>query len=462
MYRGVCMVDSQTARLLLVDDDSDSSLSLSRGLKASGLEGEIRVAANGEKAIQLVREWDPHVAVIDLCLNPSEGVEGGFRLLSQLANHNSLCRVIVLTGNACIENGIRALNSGAASFLEKPVDIKHIHALLYELIKQSRLRREYELLKNKQDGLGIAELVVGQSKAMDSVRQSLLYAASTTQAVLLTGETGTGKGLCALAIHRFGNRGSQRFVRYQPNFSSADLVNSDLFGHTKGAFTGAWEDRKGLISEAHQGTLFLDEIDELPLETQVTLLGVLQERKYRPMGCNKESEANFRLISASNQDIGECLESGRLRRDFYHRAAHQEIRIPPLRERMEDIEELSRFVLAKLRDREEVQVFDISHAATDMLMSFNWPGNVRQLESVVEGAAFRTQYHGRTCISEEDIEIPGQIKRTSSHKMSFNEQVQKFKLELINTSLAKNSGNQVKAAQELGLDRSTLRRILNR
>ena len=181
--------------------------------------------------------------------------------------------------------------------------------------------------------------MIGESAAAQKLKCELSYAAQSNQAVLLNGETGTGKGLCAQVIHELSPRKARALVRYQPLYSSPDLVNSDLFGHLQGAFTGAAENREGLLNEAQGGTLFLDEIDELPPTTQVTLLGVLQDRRYRPLGSNKEQAADFRLICASNQNLEHCVQSGKLRVDLYHRLAHLQIQILPLRERLAALEQ---------------------------------------------------------------------------------------------------------------------------
>jgi len=450
----------KSARLLLVDDDGDALLSLTRALKAQGFNGVISAASTAERAMELAAKEDPHAAVVDLCLDDKEGVESGFKLIKSLAAVAPFCRVIVLTGHASTAHGIRALNLGAASFLEKPADLNHLLALLQDGVAQSELRRAYEELKTSKGGDEIGRLIIGCSAKMRALVEEVKYASQTGQPVLITGETGTGKGLCAQTIHRLSARNRFKFVRYQPNFSSADLVNSDLFGHRRGAFTGAYEDRRGLIQEAEQGTLFLDEIDELPLETQVTLLGVLQDRKYRPLGSDREQETNFRLICASNQDIEQCLAQGKLRKDFYHRIAYQHIHIPPLREHCEDIKDLACFILGSLREREQVHVFEIEKAAMDRLMHFEWPGNVRQLEAVVESAAYKAQFAGRSSVGEEDLNLGA--KAADVGGVGFHDQVQAFKLKLINDALARQGGNQLKAARELGLERSTLRRLLAR
>ena len=447
--------------ILLVDDDSEALLSLARALKAAGLDLPIHAAGNPGAARDLFIQRRPNVIVLDLALVPQHGVESGFELLKEFIAADGSARVIMLTGHNAIEHGIRALNIGAASFLEKPADIPLLVALIRDGVHQSTIRRAYEKLKQDSSD-ALDDFVIGTSAAIEEVKRNIRYAAANSQAVLITGETGTGKGLCAIAIHRLSARGARHLVRYQSSYSTADLVNSELFGHTKGAFTGALADRRGLLSDADGGTLLLDELDELPQETQVTLLGVLQERKFRPVGANSEVSSDFRLICATNADPHKSIEAGKLRRDLFHRVAHLRIHLPALRERRQDIAPISAHVLRRLSEREAVAVYEIEVAALRKLESYAWSGNVRELEAVVEGAAFRAQYEGRRIIIAADVVFVGDAAPASAQNRSFSEQVEDFKHSLIAAALQRHCGNQVKAAQELGIDRSSMRRILAR
>jgi len=446
--------------VLLVDDDSEALLSLSRALRAAGLQAALHASTTTGKALNLLRDCSPKVAVLDLCLNEYDGVESGLALLREVRRRNPTCRIIVLTGNGSLEAGIRSLNEGAANFVEKPADVLHLAALIRDGIQQSELRRNYDEIKRESMEKSCCALIIGKSRQAELLRESTAYAARTNQAVLITGETGTGKGLCARVIHGLGERAQHRFVRYQPNYGSADLVSSDLYGHMRGAFTGADADRTGLIAEAHQGTLFLDEIDALPLETQVALLGVLQDRILRVVGSSSEQRVEFRLICASNQDVPECVRSGKIRPDFYHRIAHFTIHVPALRDRMEDIPVLCDHLLGQMRERERITVLGIETAALHILSQYIWPGNVRELQAVVEGAASRAQFAGKVYIDEDDVCLPSDHVRSGS--TNFHEQVNVFKRQLIEHALLRSQHNQARAAKEIGLDRSTMRRILAR
>lgn len=446
--------------LLLVDDDGEALLSLARALGSVQAGVRIEAAGSVAKALEAAQGLRPDVAVIDLSIEPAKGVESGFELLQKLLSLIPECRVIVLTGHGSLEYGVRALSLGAASFVEKPGDVDHLSALVRDGFKQAALRRAYNELLAAGVGARLQSEIVGSSPRTTALREELRFAGQTSQPVLLCGETGTGKGLCAHAIHRAGASGRGNFVRYQPNYASADLVSSELFGHVKGAFTGALSDRPGLIAEAEGGTLFLDEIDELPQAVQVSLLGVLQERVYRPVGSDRMKTARFRLICATNRPVDESLSNGRLRPDFFHRVAHLQIELPPLRERLQDIAELCNHFLAGLRDREGLNVFAVTDQSIDVLRRQKWPGNIRQLQALVENAAFRAGLDGRSCIDPIDLRLGDPVQTVSSP--DFNSRVEAFKLHLIEESLARNGGNQVRAAADLNLDRSTLRRILER
>lgn len=447
--------------VLLVDDDSEALLSLARALKGALPEVTFHGAGTIKKALEIQETAQPRAAVIDLSLETSRGVASGFELLETLRKNDPALRVIVLTGHGSTEHGVTSIQKGAASFLEKPANIQHLAVLLSDAINQSMLRRELEarLLDAHRS---VLSHIAGVGEKARKLKDEILFAAFSNQPIFLNGESGTGKGLCAAVIHSLGRQKEGRFIRYQPSFMSSDLVNSDLFGHKKGAFTGAESDRKGLIEEASSGTLFLDEIDSLPLETQVLLLGVLQERLFRPVGSNQTVQSNFRLISASNSHLTKLIDEGKFRKDLYFRIAHLTIEIPPLRERKEDLEVLVESILSELRERGEISVCEVHKDAMVLLQSYDWPGNIRELQAVVEGAAYRAQFESRYEIKSSDIKLQKNHAPSDSGGLEgFHAQVAAFKLKLIQEALDRNGGNQVRAAKELGLDRSTMRRLMS-
>lgn len=452
-------------KILLVDDQVEALLSLTRALKANEPSFTIEAVATAERALIYLSKQEVKVAVIDLSLDPKRGVESGFDLLHSICLLDAPPKIIVLTGNSSVENGVRALGLGAAHFLEKPPELAHLAALIRDCAAQADLLNAFN---DNSKGVGSVLLqqdLVGISPQVEALKEELLFAASTNQSILLVGETGTGKTHCASLIHSLSSRSRNKFVYYSPAFNSSDLVNKDLYGHLKGSFTGATESRAGMLRESDAGTLFLDEVDELPQETQVSLLRAIQNKSFRVLGSNKEEKSNFRLITATNRRQDELLSSGKLREDFYHRIAHKIIRLPTLRERREDIRNLSTTFLQALTKREEVRVYSIEPEVFLLLEKYVWPGNVRELQAVIEGAAYLAQFKGRSEILAKDLKFEASnylALNTSTEAKGFHEQVENFKLKLVKEALDQSEGNQVQAAKQLGLDRSSLRRILAR
>ena len=352
------------ARVLLIDDDAELVLSLSRALRAQNLPAEIEAATTGKSALNIFNKSSFEVVVLDLCLDENIGVESGLNLLCRLKSIDPTVRVIVLTGHGSVEHGIRSLSFGASNFLEKPANVSHLKELIIDGIAQASLRRNFDKLKTQSKD-ALDDYLIGTSSLMQKVKQEIWFAASNNQPVLLLGETGTGKGVCARAIHSLSKRSDKELVLYQPNYSSTDLVNSDLFGHKSGSFTGADSDRQGLLLRADNGTLFLDEVDSLPLDSQVLLLGVLQDKMFRPLGSDIRIPSNFRIISATNAELETKIEEKLFREDLFHRIAQLELKLPPLRKRKEDIPILSEYFLSALRKDESINVFTFEENALD-------------------------------------------------------------------------------------------------
>jgi DNA-binding NtrC family response regulator len=454
------MSDTLQSTLLLIDDDVEALGLLGARLRGGCAGKEIYTASSSQSALRVQERNRPDVAVVDLCLAPEGGVCAGFELIRRLREQDPSMRIIVLTGYAAFDHGVRAITLGAASFLEKPADIAHLTALIKDCGVQAALRREVEKLRQFESARQLPGLV-GASPVFKALLEEVRFAAAGNQPVLICGETGSGKGVIAGAIHALGQRASAPLVRYQANFSGGDLVSSDLFGHRRGAFTGAGEDRCGMIESADGGTLFLDEVDELPTETQISLLGVLQERTFRRLGASEERSSDFRLLSATNRNLDDSLRSGKIRHDFFHRIAHLVIQVPPLRDRINDIEALAEHFLACVRERENLPVARIDSEALARLQEYDWPGNVRELQAVIESAAYRA------CFKERPVIVASDLRRNFSGKSrgseqggGFHEKVSLFRRQLVREALLAHQGNQVQAAKKLGIDRSSLRRIL--
>lgn len=462
IYMSISEIDSQNATVLFVDDDPDHVEHLLSALTRRDVSFNKLHAINESQAFSLQSLHHPEVAVVDLSLDPSIGPESGFSLISTLLSHDPSLRILVLTGHGSREYGIKALHHGAASFLEKPADVSHLLALITDAIIYSRLKRNFNALCKQNEQAHNLIKIQSNSVAMNEVIRTAQFASTHSQPVLILGETGTGKGVIASAIHRATVCRKGKFIRFQPSFGSQDLVSSELFGHQKGAFTGATDARSGLLEEADKGTLFIDEVGDLPHQTQIMLLDVLQEKRFRRLGSNREFKVDFRLISATNKSVEECLEKFLLREDFYHRISHLRIIIPPLRERKEDIPFLAQQFIERVANTENLSVQGISDGALGKLSRYSWPGNVRELQSVIEGGVYRAAYEERRFLDAKDLHLNTTQSSTRSSDASFRERVNTFEEQLIQEALRKAKGNQTLAANLLKLDRTSLRRIHNR
>lgn len=460
--------ESLDYRLLVIDDDNDASSSICKALHYLHSNFSYKTCSTIKEALNLQINFRPQVIILDLNLNDKDqiGVLSGFNLLTALKKEAPHVRVIMLTGHASQSNGIRALELGAASFLEKPANLQHLSALVQDGFTQGALGFEVHAQRQAKVA-NLRHLLPGSSTQAIKLRSEVEFASFSEQSILLVGETGSGKGVTAKVIHKLGKRSEHPFIRFQATFSSADLCNSELYGHRKGAFTGALSDRLGLLKEADLGTFFLDEIDELPLSLQVSLLGTLQDKRFREVGSNKEITSNFRLIAAMNKDPESALIAGKLREDLYHRIAHFSIRLPPLRERLSDILEFCELELGRLRREEALQgIVGLTDGAINKLTSYPWPGNLREFNAVLNGAAFLSRFKGLNLITPEEIKLP-LLENVSSSVVEFatttlEAQVKIFKKKVIHETLNRYNGNQVRAAKALGIDRTTLRRILER
>ncbi len=452
--------------ILLIDDDAEVLQSLAKALSPLVQGLSLCAATSATEGLKLLTSENPRVVVLDLCLDPRASTESGFSALREIRALDPHARVIVLTGHGSTVNGVRALSLGASSFLEKPIDPAHLAALVKDAAAQAELRREHARLATRAVSPA-QELLCGRSVAVESLRERIAFLAATPQSVLILGETGVGKGVCARAIHELSARRSGKFVHYQPHFGGGDIVHSELFGHVRGSFTGATESRRGLALDADRGTLFIDELDEVPLETQVRLLDLIQEKRVRALGSDSLQQIDCRFIAATNRDIAEAVATGKLRRDLHFRLGQSTLHVPALRERLEDIPNLVELFLRRLRERESLNVFEASRQVLEGFAGRLWEGNVRELQAATETAAYHAHFAGRTVIEPLDVEGPSRashypVAAASDSGLTLHEQVELFKSEIIERALAQAGGSQVQAARVLGVDRGLLRRALAR
>jgi len=451
-------MEASLQTVLFVDDDESALRTLTSSLIRNHSKFDCVLAQTEQEALESYSKHSPAVCVLDLEIEPSKGPNSGLELLSKLALLNPKVKILILTGHGEDQYGIEALKRGATSFLAKPVDILHLKALIEDGLSFASLNKRNQDLEEQLISSIPSVGLFTKNESMKKVLGELKFAASTPQSLLLLGETGTGKGILAGAIHQLAHP-NRPFIRAQPSFGNFDLIQSELFGHEKGSFTGAATDRKGLLEEADQGTLFLDEIDNLPHETQVMLLHAVQEGVFRRIGSSKERKSKFRLIAASNKSLEEFKAS--VRADLYHRLSHQLIIIPPLRERTEDIDSLCFSLIQDLGSKERISVSSISIAALNRLKSYSWPGNVRELKAVTEQAMYRARFSGRAIVEPEDLFFH-ESDSSDARVSGFRAQVDQFERSLLLAALKQTEGNISEAARILELERSNLRKMLKR
>ena len=368
-------MNDNTFNLLLVDDDPDVLSHLKRVFRKSGY--KIFSADNGKLAVNIADNNNIDAAVVDMRMPDMTGIE----VLSFIKKKNSKTEVIILTGHGAVETAVEAIKAGATDFIEKPAENELLLAAVANIAEKKKLEKENEYLKEQMDFNFGFEQLVGISPPMLKLKKKIKLIGPSDASVLITGETGTGKELIARAVHRNSGRANSPFVAVDCASINANMIESELFGHIKGAFTGAVNASKGLVRAAETGTLFLDEIGELPLNLQSKLLRVIQQREVRPIGGTQSYPVDIRILAASNRDLLSEVEAGNFREDLFYRLNVVNLIAPPLRERGEDLHLLSRYFLDKfsISDKE----YTINEEAMTLLSNHSWPGNIRELENII-------------------------------------------------------------------------------
>nr|WP_244420385.1 sigma-54 dependent transcriptional regulator [Isosphaera pallida] len=362
----------------MVDDDEAHAQAVAESLERVGY--ECVVATDGRSALRLIEEQTFDIVLTDLMM----GEIGGLEVLAKAKRELPDVEVIILTGHGTIRTAVTAMQAGAATYLTKPLDIDELRMVVDKASQSQRLvRSNIELRKQLHERFGF-EGVVGNSPLMHQLVERLRQIAPTTATVLITGESGTGKELVARALHVNSPRANKPFVPLNCAALNENLLDSELFGHVKGAYTGAERDRKGLFEHANGGTLFLDEVGDLPMSTQVRLLRVLENGEIVRVGTNEPIKVNVRLISATNRDFAEAIAQGKFRQDLYHRLKVVSIKIPPLRARREDIPLLTDSFLKQFCKTHDKKIQGVSPAVRKVLTAYDWPGNVRELRNTIE------------------------------------------------------------------------------
>jgi two-component system nitrogen regulation response regulator NtrX len=368
-------------RLLIVDDDEAVIAGLTALLD---IDYEVLSATTGRTALQKFAETSPDLVLLDIQLPDTSGIE----LLKQFKAYEESVPVIMISGMGTFEHVVEAMKNGAESFLQKPFDYDTLQLTLESLNRILATRRELAALR-RSEGEGELERIPGISPAIQELNTTVTQIARAGSPVLIDGESGTGKGVLAKLIHRRSPRAAAPFVDLNCAGLSRELLESELFGHERGAFTSATSSKPGLFEIAHGGTVFLDEIGEMDLAIQARLLKSVEEKKFRRVGGVRDLSANFRLIAATNRDLPEDVASGRFRRDLYYRLNVVHVKLPPLRERLEDIAILVDVILPPLAKELGAARATVSPRAMEKLKNYPWPGNVRELRNVLERALLR-------------------------------------------------------------------------
>lgn len=438
-------------RVLVVDDDAASRRLLEVRLRP--LECDVATAGNGEQALTAIRKDAPDLVLLDLQMPKMGGIE----VLRALRKEEIDVPVIVITAHGSIETAVEAMKEGAYDFITKPVDAHHFDIVVRKLLEREGLKRELELFSEDADKR--YRLVVGKSDKMNEAVETAKRAAASKATILLLGESGTGKEIFARAIHNWSERRNQPFVAINCVGLSKELLESELFGHEKGSFTGADQLKKGKIELANGGTVFLDEVGDVSQELQTKLLRFLQEREFDRVGGVKPIHVDVRIIAATNRDLDVAVKEGRFREDLYHRLNVVPIMLPPLRDRREDIPALARHFLQRFAKEVKKNLSGISEEALGKLSSYDWPGNVRELANVIERAVVLGQ--GRE-IAPHDLpaRIAAGLSEPQTDGISYRNAMDAYRRQLVMRALAQTQGNRAAAARALGLHEKYLLRLL--
>ena len=374
-----------TGRILVVDDDSNL-LEIIR-LRLESAKYKVTTALTGELAIDAIKKEVFDLAVIDLQLSNMNGIS----LMKDIHLIHPYIPVIILTAYGTIESSVEAMQKGAYTYLTKPFDPRELLFQIENALEKNRLTSEIRRLKGLLEEKYDFANIIAKSEKMQIILGQVTYIAQTDSTVYIYGESGTGKELIARAVHLGSKRKNKPFIAVNCAAIPETLLENELFGHEKGAFTGAVQSAKGLFAEAHEGTIFLDEIGDMPLSLQTKMLRVLQERQFYPVGSSKPVEVDIRVIIATNKDLKKEVKEGRFREDLYYRIHVIPVNLPPLREKREDIPPLVDYLVNKFSKQMKKKVKGLTPLAMQRLMSYNWPGNVRELENTIEYAMAMTR-----------------------------------------------------------------------
>ncbi len=459
----------EEAKILIVDDEPDFLRLLKRLIRAEIPECEVLTAESGSKAVDLLNQQEVDVACIDVRMPDMDG----FELLAFIRSNFPLTTVIMVTAYGCIEVAVRAIKEGAYDFITKPLEQDVFLLTLRKALEREKLLKENLRLRESIKHYEVFQNIVGTSPAIRRVFDAIRMVAPTDVTVLIRGESGTGKELVARAIHELSDRRNRPFVAVNCPAVPEHILESELFGYKKGAFTHAVQDRKGLFQEAQGGTIFLDEIGDIPMSIQTKLLRVLQEKEIKPLGDTRTVKVDVRVIASTNQDLERKIKDGTFREDLFYRLNGVPIFVPPLRDRREDIPLLAEFFRKKYTEKFKKGVNTISPEAMRLLMDREWKGNVRELENtVMRGVLFCTSEellpgdlglndHQGSKASVVESYLPEDTAELS-YRAAKEKVMQEFHRRFFGRLLSITNGNISQTAKLCGIERQALQYILKR
>lgn len=433
------------AKILVVDDEAIIRESLRDWLGDVGY--QVLIAESGSQALEIIQKEKPVILITDLVMPGMDGIE----LLRRAKEISPGIEVIIITAYGSIPTAINAIREGAYDYIEKPFCPERAEILIEKLMERRQLLQENIALQQKLEERYRFENIIAKSPKMQQVIEVIKVVAKSNATVLITGETGTGKELVARAIHSQSHRHDKPFVAVSCAALPESLLESELFGHEKGSFTGAYAQKKGKFEVANLGTLFLDEIGEMSANIQVHLLRVLEEKEFNRVGGNEPIKVDVRVISATNRDMKEAIAKGQFREDLYYRLNVVNIELPPLRERVEDIPLLAQHFLKRFALENQKEITGFSPQATDFLLRHQWPGNVRELENAIERAVILAQ---NPIIEVSDLSQQNLVPAGSATSSARN--LKQLEKEHIQNVLSETEGNYTEAARILGISRMTL------
>ncbi|MGB7921935.1 MAG: sigma-54 dependent transcriptional regulator [Pyrinomonadaceae bacterium] len=445
-------MERKDARILVVDDEPMMTDSLKQNLAEEGY--KVDTAATGAEAIELFDRGGHHLAICDLQLPDMDGLN----VIRHMKDARPATEVIVVTGYGSVARAVEATKAGAFYFVEKPFDFEQMLPLVEKALERRELMAETESMRRQLSTRAEYFNIIGASKQMQQIYETIESVAKSDANVLIVGESGTGKELIANAIHYNSLRSKKPFIKVNCAALPKELIESELFGHTKGAFTGAHADKEGLVQHAAGGSLLLDEIAEMPVELQPKLLRVLQERSYRKIGSEKTYAVDFRLITSTNRPPADAIRDGVLRDDLFYRISTITIHVPPLRERTEDIQLLTDHFLNTYSKKYERPITGVSQVAYQRLFSHTWPGNVRELQNVIERAVLLAK---GTKIEPVDLpfdngSLPEGMAQGAAWDVPPNMTLEDIEKLVIEKTLQRTGGNKQAAANLLGIYRPRL------